>query len=284
MPTSPKVTEEQRKLVRAFICAQRRVRRLDRDSEQTLPMAEFHTLMALEQSDSLTPGDIADLLNINLSKTTRVIQRLEAEKLVKVSPLEHDARHKEIVLTNKGAQLLQECDSIVDKRTSAWFNRLSSAHQKVLKDFLAALADALHAPEEKRLRDEVEIRVYQRRIARAGGLIGGPVLSGGLNLVEYQILNFLIEQPEVTMEKLFELPFDRAQISRTSDLLQRLGFLKKSRDPADSRRIRARLTEKGEREFLKAEEKAAQIIADATGQLAARKFNLLLTTLQHIAR
>ncbi len=284
MPAKKRVTNEQRELVRAFIGAQRQVRKLDREDTETLPLAEFHALIALEQSDVLSPGDIAKFLNVNLSKTSRLIQKLEADKLIKITTSAHDARQKEITLTKKGVDSLKQFDGIVDKRTSAWFGRLSNGQQEVFKEFLASLARALAAPEETKKRNEVEIRTYQRRIARAGGLISGPVLAGELNLIEYQILNALIERSEAAMETLFELPFDRAQISRTSDLLQRIGLLAKSRDPKDSRRILARLTAKGRKDFLEAEEKAARIVADATSRFMPRKKAALLQALKLIAQ
>lgn len=284
MPAKEGTTDKARELARAFIGAQRHVRYLEREAPDFLPFAEIHTLIALSQNAGLSPGDIASLLNTNLSKASRVVQRLKKENLVEISAAPEDGRQKLLSLTKVGRQTLRALDKAIDKRTLGWFGKLSAEQQGALKEFLAALASALNAPEEPVERKEVAIRTYQRRIARAGGLISGTVLAGDLTLIEYQILNMLVaENSAVVMERLFELPFDRALLSRTSDLLERIGLLSKSRDSRDSRRILVTLTEKGRTIFLKAEAKAASIIAGAIAQIPARRHNLLLAALKRIA-
>jgi DNA-binding MarR family transcriptional regulator/ribosomal protein S18 acetylase RimI-like enzyme len=116
----------------------------------TLAGTEFsasavHTLIEIGARDSLTSGELSDILNLEKSSVSRMVRKLvDAGELVE-SVSETDSRIKPLSLTGKGRETLAAIDAFARKQVVAALSNLSPNSHKTVRDGLAFYADALEA-------------------------------------------------------------------------------------------------------------------------------------------
>ena len=247
-------------IVRAFLRAQRLVRKLNREGTTPLTLDESNLLISIEQNAESKPSDLADKLTMTRSKVSRIIKRLDTSKLIKQTTALEDSRSSLLTLTSKGKKQLALFDDIYNEQTSSWSEHLSKKQLNALISFLKELATELGAPYQKKRSAEHPLRTEQRRIAQAGGLLSGALFNSQMNLIEYHIMQDLMESDgPLPLEVLSSLPFDLAQVSRTTDMLVKAGWIKKKPDPKDKRRGSLKLLARGKNTFRKAETLVASL-------------------------
>lgn len=101
-------------------------RALDADlvREQRLPLNEYLVLMTLSEAPSrrMRMSELSNACDLSMSGITRIVARLEADKLVQRVRCESDARGWHAVLTDAGLARLQQ----------AWPTHLASVRRYVM--------------------------------------------------------------------------------------------------------------------------------------------------------
>lgn len=96
--------------------------------EQQLPLVEYMTLMHLSEAPSrrLRMSELAGAVEISLSGMSRIVTRLEAQRLVERVRCEEDARGWNAVLTDAGLTRLE----------MAWPSHLAAVRRHILDHFV----------------------------------------------------------------------------------------------------------------------------------------------------
>jgi DNA-binding MarR family transcriptional regulator len=84
------------------------------DANLDLPASHFPILAALERLGALNVGELTEAVGISQPGVTRWLDKLEAEGLVRSTPLPDDRRVRTIALTKSGRQLVSR------SRRTAW--------------------------------------------------------------------------------------------------------------------------------------------------------------------
>lgn len=96
---------------RAFLEAYNQIiRRLERElaDEAGLPLSWYDALVQLQEAGgTMRVGMLADQMLISRSATTRFVDRLEREGLIRRQVCDEDRRGMEVLLTDKGFKTLQ---------------------------------------------------------------------------------------------------------------------------------------------------------------------------------
>jgi DNA-binding MarR family transcriptional regulator len=110
-----------------------------------LSASHFPMLAALGQLGPLGVGELAQALGVSQPAVTRMLQRLEADSLVKSQPTPTDRRVRPIALTAAGRQLIQRSRQLIWPRIEAAVADACSGADGPLLLQLAALEAALTA-------------------------------------------------------------------------------------------------------------------------------------------
>ena len=97
---------------RSFLVAHAQIRRqLERElqAEQSLGLGEYEVLLLLARADGrrLRMSELADFLVLSRSGVTRLVDRLEADELVKRASCDTDRRGSWAILTGRGYERLR---------------------------------------------------------------------------------------------------------------------------------------------------------------------------------
>jgi DNA-binding MarR family transcriptional regulator len=102
--------------------------------ESGLSMSQIGALFRLFHKGNLTVSDIGDELGVTLAAASQMLDRLVQQGLILRSEDPSDRRMKQIVLTDKGRQAIQE---IISARQS-WFIELASSLSDAEKEKIIA--------------------------------------------------------------------------------------------------------------------------------------------------
>jgi len=115
-------------------------------------------MLALDQEDGQTPGQLALRLGVRPPTITKTINRLQAQGFLGKKASEADARQAHIFLTDAGRDAIKAIEKSVRKTEKQAFKGLDKKEQKVLSRLLsrieANLSDA--AELESELEDDLE--------------------------------------------------------------------------------------------------------------------------------
>jgi len=84
-----------------------------------LTLARARTLINLKRKDGMTQIELAEVLEVEPPTIGRLLDSLEAQRLIERRPVEHDRRAKQIVLTDEGRELASELIHIADELREA---------------------------------------------------------------------------------------------------------------------------------------------------------------------
>lgn len=252
--TIPPMNMNERRVLRQFFKVQQCIRMLHRRIPQEFDLRESNALVFLEQQKSVSPAQLASLLQTTRSKVSRIVKRFEKESLCTVSVDMNDTRSRILELTANGKKALARIDQQANRESAMVIESLNRKEQNLFHAFLKELADALGATPQISRKNEVTIRAEQRRIALAGGLLAGDAFESTFSILQYHILQIACSAQEaVKSEVFFSLPFDAALVSRELDLLVAASLLERTADLSDRRRALIKISKKGEKKFLAAE-------------------------------
>lgn len=108
-----------------------------------LPAAHFPVLAALERLGALNVGELTEALGISQPGVTRLLDRLEADGLVRSTQSAHDRRVRTIALSKSGHQLVSRTKRTAWPIVEAAVADACAGPVQPLLAILAALEEAL---------------------------------------------------------------------------------------------------------------------------------------------
>ncbi|MEU9015736.1 MarR family transcriptional regulator [Streptomyces sp. NPDC048479] len=114
--------------------------RLEQDlAEYGVTVSQWDVLISIYRQDAVTAQDVAALMDINPSAVSRLVDRLEAKKLLARKPDPRSRRRLLLVLTDEGAALIPQLSATVDQHDRHFFGDLDNAKRDELKEQLVGL-------------------------------------------------------------------------------------------------------------------------------------------------
>ncbi|NUX99919.1 bifunctional helix-turn-helix transcriptional regulator/GNAT family N-acetyltransferase [Paraburkholderia youngii] len=120
-------------------------------ADSDLAPSAVHAVIEIGMSPGISAKDLATILRLDKSNTSRQIAKLEASGLVKRTVCADDARSSELYLTAEGQKLRKKIDRFATDRVSGALRRMVPADQQALVRSLALYADALAHGEVSKL-------------------------------------------------------------------------------------------------------------------------------------
>ncbi|OCR25227.1 MarR family transcriptional regulator [Pseudomonas syringae] len=133
------------------------------------PPSSVHTIVEIGSRETLTAGELVELLGLEKSSVSRMVRKLIEGGEIEEIPHEDDARSKKLRLTEQGKKTLRAIDAFATKQVDAAVSHLTEEQQQTVSEGIAHYAAALHAH-----RCGTELPPTQLSIARGyrSGVIG----------------------------------------------------------------------------------------------------------------
>lgn len=96
-------------------------------------------MLALDQEDGQTPGQLAVRLGVRPPTITKTINRLQAQGVLDKQPSKDDARQAHIFLTEQGRDAIRAIEKSVRKVDKVAFQGFDKKEQKALAKFLSRI-------------------------------------------------------------------------------------------------------------------------------------------------
>ncbi|WP_416044733.1 MarR family winged helix-turn-helix transcriptional regulator [Clostridium tyrobutyricum] len=102
---------------------------------------QYGILKCLWTKDGQTPKQIADILGLDGSTITGILDRMEKKKFVKRTENPEDRRTLKVVITDKGSRLQKPVEEVVNKVNQYMLEIFTEEEQKKFKNFLRLIAN-----------------------------------------------------------------------------------------------------------------------------------------------
>lgn len=112
-------------------------------NESGVPASQAHTLIEIAKAGSVTLKELADLLVVDESTSSRVAKALTDKKLTSLSPSSSDGRAKILSITENGQKVLKEIDDHANGMVRAALSLLSEEERDQVSSGLRLYAKAL---------------------------------------------------------------------------------------------------------------------------------------------
>jgi MarR family transcriptional regulator, organic hydroperoxide resistance regulator len=124
-----------------FYLIARTARRYEMDMERALhridmDVPSWRAMMLVHEHSPSSVSEIAERAVIKLSTMTRVIQRLEKRRLVKLATRAADARVTEVFITAEGERVVEQVRAVASRIYQAAFRDLSADEIATLNELL----------------------------------------------------------------------------------------------------------------------------------------------------
>ncbi|MFC5799066.1 MarR family winged helix-turn-helix transcriptional regulator [Streptomyces formicae] len=114
--------------------------RLEQDlAEYGVTVSQWDVLISIYRQDAVTAQDVAALMDINPSAVSRLVDRLEAKKLLARKADPRSRRRLLLVLTDEGTALIPRLSAAVDRHDKHFFGDLDDSQRAELKERLVGL-------------------------------------------------------------------------------------------------------------------------------------------------
>ena len=120
----------------------------------SLTYTQGHALIEIERQGALTVGELAAVLKLNKSSTSRMLARLHREKWIVETNASEDARRKPFRLTVEGRKRLQKLHQEAGERARRALLRLTKAERETVVRGMELYAAALLAAAKDDSDDE----------------------------------------------------------------------------------------------------------------------------------
>jgi putative acetyltransferase len=164
----PALRDAARRLVREFGFLQ------ERHGPTGLPYAQTHILLEVERRPLIGVGDLAELLNLELSGASRHVSRLVKDGLLKVRSDAKDGRRKPLAVTPAGTAILKRLHTSATDQVAAALSLMRPEERAVVTSGLVSYSRAL---EHVRRQRGIEIRQIRRSDNEAIAAIIVSVMS-----------------------------------------------------------------------------------------------------------
>ena len=101
--------------------------------------SQYALLHCLYVQDGLTPSQLAQALRLDTSSITGILGRLEKKGLIARESVEHDARCKRIVLTDKADAIVADLKANGDRVERLLVGGFSDGEKAALRDYVARM-------------------------------------------------------------------------------------------------------------------------------------------------
>ena len=112
-------------------------------ADSDLAPSAVHAIIEIGLAPGIQARDLADILRLDKSNTSRQLDKLESMGLVSREAATHDARSSRLHLTAAGRKLQKKIDRFATDQVSSALRRLVPADQQTLVRSLSLYADAL---------------------------------------------------------------------------------------------------------------------------------------------
>ena len=106
-------------------------------------MAQCHAIVEIGRAAALSLSDLAVLLDLDNSTTSRTVNNLVTRGLVQRDTAPEDRRYVSISLTSSGIDIFKSIESRMDARFSAVYEKLPENRREQILEALELLLDAL---------------------------------------------------------------------------------------------------------------------------------------------
>ncbi len=148
------IRKASREIVREFGLLESKCAQID------ISYAEGHALLEIDKYKVLTAGELALILNLNRSSTTRTLARLKKRGWVKMVTIPQDSKKKPVSLTKEGRAKVCEIDSYSDSMVKRAFNYLKEDKKESV---LLGVREFARALKLSRILDKYTIRRIQKK-------------------------------------------------------------------------------------------------------------------------
>jgi DNA-binding MarR family transcriptional regulator len=204
-----------------------------------LSRAEIHVLVELAAMQTRTVSDIVKLLQSEQSSVSRLVQGLGTRGLVAVKPSTSDRRVKNISLTKKGEETVEKIDNVAGALFAEFASRLNASEKTALAKLFREISDEYGQLPGNVRSTEAVLRMEQRRLSRAFGMLGQEAFGSNLTPTQWHVLAEACGRahPLTGKEACYLLGLAPANLTVVLDQLTSLGYVRRDRDPEDSRLI-----------------------------------------------
>jgi DNA-binding MarR family transcriptional regulator len=119
--------------------------------ERQVSVAEWVALNQIAVAEELTPARLAASIGMTRGAVSKILDKLEAKKLIARTTSHHDSRVQLLALTGQGRRILPELTAVADNNDERFFGALDPVEQVALRGLLqkvAAVHEMRHAPLE----------------------------------------------------------------------------------------------------------------------------------------
>jgi len=125
-----------------------------------LSPSAVHTIIELGYGTVANASALGELLHLEKSSVSRLLKKLQADKLIQINPAPSDRRTRSLSLTQSGKARLREIEKFARRQLQSALDDLSTKEVATIKSGLFAFADALsvskHLPDNP--REQLQIK------------------------------------------------------------------------------------------------------------------------------
>lgn len=118
-----------------------------------LTFAQGHALIAIEADSTLSVGDLAAVLRLSPSTTSRLVERLRQKQWVAQQATEGDRRRKVFALTQRGRARVRQLHEQMNRRTREALLQLSPEERETAIRGIGLYVDALERSRDDSRRE-----------------------------------------------------------------------------------------------------------------------------------
>ncbi|HUE20164.1 MAG TPA: MarR family transcriptional regulator [Bryobacteraceae bacterium] len=104
-------------------------------------VAEWVVLCRVQERPGITPGELAEALDLTRGAVSKVIDKLEAKNWTARSTKPEDSRVQLLSLTRSGSRILPQLAEIADQNDREFFDGLEAGERATLRRLLGKLAE-----------------------------------------------------------------------------------------------------------------------------------------------
>lgn len=243
-----------------------------------LSRGEVHILIEIQARGECTVRVIQPLLNIDQSSISRFVKNLTQKKLISSVPSEVDKRAKVLKLTATGRNVISQIDEVAGTVFEQFASRLPASEKKILAEFFERIADWYGQPRCPLRPGESEVRMQQRRMSRALGVLSqnifGSQLSSSQWFVFREICYAAYPLNPKTLSEHQSIPPN--SLSIILEKLENSGLITRASAVHDSRYIELLPTAQGKKQLSMTERHSADDIEKIVSSLPQQRQELLL--------
>ncbi len=277
-PASSTARQLQR-VLSALLIKNRFIRSL---THTNLTRAEVHLLIETQARGQTTITELQQLLNMDQSSVSRSIKSLIQTHRINARPSKTDKRAKLLSLTATGHDAVAQIDEVAGAIYNKFASRLTPAEGLEILEFFRRIADYCGQPQCPIRKGEHEIRMQQRRMSRAIGVLSKDVFSSGLSATQWNVFNTICYSPYPPNPKSLVKEQNIPANSLTIILgkLESLGFIQRVQAEHDSRYVELKATTAGLSFLEKIETDSAKqlnaVLFDYTQQRKEKLLSILV--------